>query len=135
MRILLISLFLSSAVMAYDFPLLQKTLGGLDKEDGVVKTTTCQVFDKHSGLKADEVIALVRKAEKEPIEKYVHIRREVPSVEVWANYPEKFAAGPATTGLRPHKVLLLQDSSTGKRRNGPAADELMKLLAVACKDK
>ncbi|MEZ4750918.1 MAG: hypothetical protein R3B54_09940 [Bdellovibrionota bacterium] len=135
MRILLGILFISSTVMAYDFPLLQKTLGGLDKEDGVVKTTSCQVFDKHSGIKLEEVIDLIKKAEKEPMEKFVHIRREVPSVEIWANYPEKFAAGPAATGLRPHKVLLLEDSSSGKRRNGPAAEELIKLLSIACKDK
>lgn len=87
------------------------------------------------GCPPDEVIALIKKAQKEPVEKFIHIRREVPSVEVWANFPEKFAVSPVATGLRPKKVLLLEDSSSGLRRNGPAAEELMKILSIACKDK
>jgi hypothetical protein len=133
MRLAFVSiLFVGVSVFAYDFPLLQKTLGGIDKTDGVTLSRSCQIFDTHSKMDVDKIMKLIAQAEKEPIEKFVHNRKEVPSIEVWANYPEKFAAGPAATGLRPRKILLLRASSNGESRNGKASDELMKLVEANC---
>ena len=135
MRSLLMVGFASAAAFAYDFPILQRTLGELDGKDGVVISKSCQIFDKNSQLEQlDAILALVRNAEKEPLQKSVHVVQQVPSEEVFANYPEKFAAGPAATGLRPRKVLLLKDSSASEMRNGPASTRLIKLVEDICKD-
>lgn len=135
MRLSLLSVMvLSVSAFAYDFPLLQKNFGGMDKTDGVTLSRSCQIFDTHSKIQLNDLLSLIAKAEKEPVRHFVHAIKEVPSREVWANYPEKFAAGPAATGLRARKVLLLEDSSNGDKRNGPATEELLKLVEINCKD-
>lgn len=127
-------LLVSSSVFAsaYPFPILQKTLGGLDK--GTVTVKTCQVFDNHSKIKLADVLKLASEAENEPMSKSLHVRQEVPSVEVWVNVPTRMAAGPASTKVGPRKVSLLADSSSILRRNGKAGEELLKLVDELCKD-
>ncbi|MBI4404674.1 MAG: hypothetical protein HY537_10955 [Deltaproteobacteria bacterium] len=118
----------------YNFPILQKTLGGMDKKDGVVISKSCQIFDDQPELKLEEVLKLISEADKAPLSKFVHVVREIPSVEVWANSPTRGPGGPAVTVLYPRKVLLLEDSSSGRQRAGAAAETLMKLVDKLCKN-
>lgn len=135
MRVVIVMLaFIGITAFAYDFPVLQKTLGGMDKENGVVISKSCQIFDDQKEMKLDELFDLIRKAEKEPMQKFVHVVKQVPSIQVWANYPVRAAGGPAVTILRPQRVLLLEDSSSGQSRNGKSAGALMRLVEKLCKD-
>ena len=109
----------------------------MDVTDGVVTSKSCQIFDKNSNLKKetlDKVLKLIKDSEKEPLQPFVHAVKQVPSIEYFANYPERASGGPATTVLRPRRVLLLSDSSQGQRRAGEASDELRKLIDSICKD-
>lgn len=117
----------------FNFPLLEGRVGGMDKKDGVTISKRCQIFDDHSAIKLSDMLVLISKANEEPINKFVHIVRQVPSGEIWANYPTTKAGGPEAAA-RPRKVLLWQDSSSGQRREGPASEALIKMVAEICKD-
>lgn len=135
MRFYLLAItFIGASVFGYDFPILEKRVGGLDKRDGVSISKSCQIFDNNSKIKLDEVLKNILKAEKEPLRQGTHERQEVPSIEIFANYPMKKAVGPATTALVAHKVLLLQDSSTLNSRDGKASEELLRTVEELCKN-
>ncbi len=119
---------------AYTFPILEKHLGAMDGADGVVVSRSCQIYNDHSGIDLKKVLDLILQPEKEPIQESVHVRQQVPSKQVWVNYPVRFAKGPAVTGLGSRRIQLLQDSATEKQRRGPASDALMKIVEQTCKN-
>jgi hypothetical protein len=125
----------SVSAFAGELPLLEKTLGGLDTDGGVVHTTKCSIYKSYDEIDTDKVLELIKEAEKEEFDKFVHVKQQIPSVEIYAYYKEKFAVGPAATGLRTQKVLLFKDSSQGEQRQGKAAAKLIELLEEACKPK
>ena len=134
MKSLILAAMLSSvSALASEVPLLVKTLGGLDIQSGVTVSNVCSIYRNFSNeVDPEAVINLIKQAEKENIDKFVHVKRQVPSVEVYAYYQEKNAVGPAAKGLRNVKVLLLTDSSDGKQRAGKAAGELLEIVDQYC---
>ena len=67
MRLYLLSLtFVGASVFGatYNFPILQKTLGGMDHKDGVVISKSCQIMDDHSGMDLTKVLDLISKVPK-----------------------------------------------------------------------
>ena len=133
-KLLTILAIAAAPAFAYDFPILVKSLGGLDKKDGVLNTKNCEVFDDSKAIKLADVLKLAGEAEKEKMNKALHSHRQVPSEEIWVNIPMRKAGGPGTTLVAPHKVPLLSDASTMDIRNGAAAEELLKLVESICKD-
>lgn len=136
MRIFLLALMAGSPLYAatYNFPILEKRLGGLDRKDGVELSHSCKIYDDSSAIKLQHVLDLAAKAEKAKLNKALHIRQQVPSVQVWVNIPTRMAAGPAATKLGSRSVLLLEDSSAMQTRDGAEAAELLKIVEDTCKD-
>jgi hypothetical protein len=75
--------------------------------------------------KVDHVKALIEKAKAEPLQTAYHIVAQVPSIEIFAYHH------PASGD--PEKILLVEDYSVLKYREGPASKELVDLVNKLCK--
>lgn len=117
-----------------DGPILEKRLGGMDSTDGVAISKTCHIFAKNAKIDMAEFHKLVAEVEKFPLNDQDFKRREVPSIEIWANVNRKFAISPVKTGIRVEKIVLRVAASSGQERSGKAYDRLAELVEKHCAD-
>lgn len=104
---------------------LEKRLGELSQQAPKNKTSTCQISRTHPQVKGilSNVTKWIDEADKADFTTSYHFMAQVPSVEIIAY---------RKVGDKNEKVILVEDYSTLKTRNGDAAQELIKLVNGIC---
>ncbi len=118
------------AMPAFGDVVLIKRLGAIGNSGRV---DICEIHDNHPELKGIPVSDLAIAAQSEQPKTALHMRAQVPSIELIAMRKERFAGGPAVTKIRNVEVVLSADHSTLKARDGKASLELMDLIEKICK--
>jgi hypothetical protein len=135
----IVSLMLTNCVMGKDDSknapaspnssqvLLEKFNGRLSTSEQNNVVSECSLTSTSANLadKVDHVKALIEKAKAEPTQTAYHIVAQVPSIEIFAYHH------PASGD--PEKILLVEDYSVLKYREGPASKELVDLVNKFCK--
>jgi hypothetical protein len=99
--------------------------GRLSKGGATNKESTCEIKDSNPALK-DKAAAmqdLLRKANKEPFQTAYHFTAQIPSVEIF---------GYLYDGNKEEKILLVEDHSAMKTRQGPASEQLLEFIKKVC---
>ncbi|MGE0173587.1 MAG: hypothetical protein AB7T49_12395 [Oligoflexales bacterium] len=99
--------------------------GRLSKGAATNKESQCEIKQSHPELK-DKVQAmqdLLAKANKEPLNTAYHFTAQIPSVEIYGYLGE---------GKDAEKVLLVEDHSALKSRQGPASEKLLEFIKKVC---
>jgi hypothetical protein len=107
--------------------LLEKFNGRLSTSDqnNVVSECSLTSTSAHLADMVEHVKKLIIKAKAEPMDTAYHIVAQVPSIEIFAYH---YGEGDAK-----EKILLVEDYSVLKYRNGPASKELVDLVNKLCK--